>query len=751
MKQRLTTLQVGGMYCAACATRIEKVMKRQEGVIEVNVNLALERATILHDSSSIDQNALIGRIEKMGYSAWNLEEKTQEIHKESVRAQIELFLFCAILSLPFMLVMLQMAGLPVVFDGLNNPWLQLVLATQIQWIGGWSFYVGAFQAFRDRTANMDALVVLGTSAAYVYSVYMLLTGDHTHLYFETDAMIITMVRLGKLLELRAKSRTSEALQKLASLGVKSAHRLTDGVVEDVPVDFITVGDTLIVRPGEKIPVDGRVISGMSNVDESMLTGEMFPVVKKPNDLVYGATLNQAGVLQIQAERLGTESALGQIIRLVEEAQQSKAPVQRFADTISSYFVPTVIVLSLLTFTLWYFLLYPGFSNSLQAALIKATAVLVTACPCPLGLATPTAILVATGRAAEQGILFKDGKTLEILQQSRICLLDKTGTITEGQPMIDHVVLLPNTYVKSTSDLISLAASAELHSEHPLARVFVDSALTCGHLSEPQQFHSFPGYGVTAIIDSKMVTVGSIKFIRQQGFSLDNLLAVEQWEDRGMTAIVVGVEKQVAGVLFVADHIKSSSIHAIEELRQMGLRIIMVTGDSHRTARFIANQVGVRDVHANLSPQEKVNLILQFQRRGHHVMMVGDGVNDAPALATANVGIALGTGADVSLEAADIALLRSDLEGVVQAIALSRATLHNIRQNLFWALAYNVVAIPIAACGMLNPMLAGSAMAFSSVLVVTNALRLKQKKLIVEGTSRTSETQEVADERITEVK
>jgi P-type Cu+ transporter len=727
MGKRVETLQVGGMHCAACAARVEKVVKRQDGVIDASVNLALERATIVYEPHTVDMATVMGRIEKMGYSVRQAVSETSGTDPDGMRAQMELFLFSAVLCIPFLLLMVQMMGFDVTPHAFNNLWVQIALASQIQFIAGWSFYVGALQSIKDRMANMDVLVALGTTSAYFMGVYMMMNGN-PHVYFETSAVIITLVRLGKVLELKAKSRTSEALKKLASLNVKYAHRWHQGTWEDVLVEQLSVGDTVLVKPGEKIPVDGQILSGESNVDESMLTGELLPVPKQPGDPVFGATINHSSSLKIRIDRVGRDTALGHIIQLVEEAQTSKAPVQRLADTICAFFVPAVLGVALVTFTVWYPALLPGMTTSLHTAIMNATAVLVTACPCPLGLATPTAILVATGKAAEYGVFFKGGESLETLGRKGVCLLDKTGTITQGKPNVQEVHVIPNPYIHSKEDLLVLAASAEIHSEHPIAKVIVD-ACPDSSLFEAHHVTSYSGFGVTAIIQSRKVTIGSFRFLDEHGIRTDHVLSRRTaLEERGITVVGIAIDHQIVGMVGVADPIKASSVDAVKQLKRLGMQVMLLTGDNESTAHAMAQKVGIRAVYANVSPEDKVRIVRHFRSKGRHVVMVGDGVNDAPSLAAANVGIALGTGADVSVEAADVALIGTDLEGVVRAIKVSRATIRNIRQSLFWALAYNVVGIPAASCGLLNPMLAGAAMAFSSVLVVTNALRLKRVRL-----------------------
>lgn len=700
------------------------MVKRHDGVIDVSVNLALERATIVYDPNVVQLSALSQRIEKMGYSARQAVQSIHFLHSEDFRAQMELFFFSAVLCLPFMLSMLQMIGWNVVPSALQHSWIQLVLASQIQFIAGWSFYAGAYRALRDKTANMDVLVALGTTSAYLMGVYMLACGN-SHVYFETSAVIITFVRLGKALELRAKSRTFESLKKLASFNQAPAHRWKDGHVDDVPADQLSIGDIVAVRPGERIPADGVILHGESSVDESMFTGEFLPKAKSPGDTVFGGTLNHDGALQVRIDRVGMDTALGRVVQLIQDAQISKPPVQRLADTICAYFVPAVLGVALVTFVVWYFGLVPGSTGSAHTALMNATAVLVTACPCPLGLATPTAILVATGRAAELGILFKDGEALESLGRATVCLLDKTGTITSGTPVIKDILVFPNPYVRSKTELLRLAASAEFPSEHPIAKVLLN-ACSGQQLYAARDFQSFAGLGITAMVQSFPVSIGSFRFLQRQGVrTAPSFDWHARLEERGHTVIGVAIDKTLVGLFVFHDDIKASSADVVRHLHRLGMRVMLVTGDNQKTAEAIADRVGIRHVYAYLSPKDKADLVRHLQSKGESVVMVGDGVNDAPSIAAANVGMALGTGAAVSLETANVALVGSDLESVVHAVQLSRATMRNIRQSFMWALAYNVTGIPGAACGLFNPMLAGIAMACSSVLVVTNALRLKR--------------------------
>nr|WP_106782890.1 heavy metal translocating P-type ATPase [Lysinibacillus timonensis] len=724
---------ITGMTCAACATRIEKGLGKMDGVASANVNLALEKATIEFNPSEVTIADIIAKVEKLGYGAHQKQEdKEQEDYREKhIQDQQRKFIFSAILSLPLLWTMVghfAFTSFLYVPDLLMNPWVQLILATPVQFIIGKQFYVGAYKALRNGSANMDVLVVMGTSAAYFYSVYQAIvtTGSHhaPHLYFETSAVLITLILLGKLFEAKAKGRSSEAIKKLMGLQAKTAIVVRDGVEKEIPLEEVVIGDTILVKPGEKIPVDGEVIEGITAVDESMLTGESLPVDKNAGDVLYGSTINKNGFIKMKATKVGRDTALAQIIKVVEDAQGSKAPIQRLADQISGVFVPIVVGIAIITFLVWIIWVRPGeFTPALEVLI----AVLVIACPCALGLATPTSIMAGSGRAAEFGILFKGGEHLEQTQSIDTVVVDKTGTVTHGKPVLTDVLVADG---QNEETFLSLIGAAEKQSEHPLAQAIVQGIQEKGiELGNNQFFEAIPGYGVQATISGQGVVIGTRKLMQQYGINIEPVLPVmEELEKNGKTAMLAGINGQYAGLVAVADTIKDTSQEAVRRLQDMGIKVIMMTGDNERTAQAIGKEVGVDEVIAEVLPEGKADEVKKLQQQGKKVAMVGDGINDAPALATANIGMAIGTGTDVAMEAADITLIRGDLNSIADAILMSRKTMRNIKQNLFWAFAYNTVGIPIAAIGLLAPWVAGAAMAFSSVSVVLNALRLQRVKL-----------------------
>lgn len=721
---------ITGMHCAACSARIERAVGKLPGVYQAVVNLAVEKAVIEVNPAEVTSAMLIAKIESLGFGAQPIAtdaggeagaDREKAARQQDIKHQQFRLVLSAIFSLPLILAMvLHLLGSDgQVTELLMNPYLQWFLATPVQFIAGGQFYRGAYLALKNGGANMDVLVVLGTSAAYFYSIANMLYSPH-NLYFETSAILITLIILGKLLEARAKGRTSEAIKALMGLQAKTARVVRDGKEEEFPIDHVQVGDILAVRPGEKIPVDGIVVEGASTVDESMLTGESLPVEKKEGDVVTGATLNRVGAFKFKAARIGKDTALAQIVRIVEEAQGSKAPIQRFADVVSGYFVPVVVGLAVLTFLVWYVLVDAG---NFSRALVNFTAVLVIACPCALGLATPTSIMVGTGKGAENGILIKGAEHLEHAHRITTLVLDKTGTITKGEP---EVTDFTNLSGMAETELLSLAGGAEKNSEHPLAQAIVGySQKQTAPLIEPVAFTAIPGHGVEAVVDGKRILLGTRKLLQEQKIAFaEHIPVIEAMEQQGKTVMLMAIEGDLAGLFAVADTVKPRSVEAIAQLQALGIEVWMLTGDNERTAKAIAGSVGITHVLAEVLPEDKARKVKELKGQGKIVAMAGDGINDAPALATADVGFAVGTGTDVAIEAADITLMNSELTGIVATVRLSKATMKNIKQNLFWALVYNSLGIPLAAAGYLSPVIAGAAMAFSSVSVVTNALRLK---------------------------
>ena len=714
------TLLVEGMTCAACSARIEKVLNRLDGVTKATVNLSTNKAVVEFPSGIIEDETLVKAIEKAGYKA-EIEverdlDREKELREKEIKSLKTLFIISAILSVPlFSAMFFHMAGLHTI---LSNGWFQLALATPVQFIIGYRFYRGAYNSLRGGGANMDVLVSMGTSAAYFYSVYNLIKGVHEY-YFEASAVVITLVLLGKTFEAIAKGKTSEAIKKLMGLQPKTAKVIRDGKEVDIPIEKVEIGDIIVVRPGERIPVDGIIVEGNSAVDESMITGESIPVDKSKGDEVIGATINKYGTFKFEATKVGKDTVLSQIIKLVEDAQGSKAPVQRLADKISGIFVPVVVAIAVVT--LLAFTLIKGDFNT---GLINAVAVLVIACPCALGLATPTAIMVGTGKGAEKGILIKSGEHLERAHKIDTIIFDKTGTITKGEPEVTDILSFEGI---DGEEVLRVAASVEKVSEHPLGQAIVKKGEEESlELKEPEEFVSIPGKGIQATLEGKRVLIGNRKLMQDNGISIeageDDLLRLEE---EGKTAMLIAIDGNLRGIIAVADKIKETSKDAIEKLKSMGLEVYMITGDNERTARAIAKEVGITNVLAEVLPENKAEVVEKIKSEGKKVGMVGDGINDAPALAAADVGFAIGTGTDVAIEAADITLMRGDLQGVVTAIRLSHRTMRTIKQNLFWAFFYNSIGIPFAALGLLNPMIAGAAMAFSSVSVVTNSLRLRK--------------------------
>lgn len=712
---------IQGMTCAACSSRLDKVLNKIEGVESANVNLSTNLATITFKSGAVEDKEILDTIKKAGFSG-EIEvkrdfDREKELREKEIKSLKTSFIISAILSIPLFSVMfLQMAGIETILD---NGWVQLLLATPVQFIIGRRFYKGAYNSLRGGGANMDVLVSMGTSAAYFYSLYNLLNGSD-EFYFESSAVIITLILLGKTFEAIAKGKTSEAIKKLMGLQPKTANVIRDGKEVEILIEDLKVKDIVVVRPGEKVPVDGIIVKGHSSLDESMISGESIPVDKTVGDKVIGATVNKFGSFQFEATNIGENTVLSQIIRLVEDAQGSKAPVQRLADQISSVFVPVVVLIALVTFLFFNFV-----KGDFNTGLLNAVAVLVIACPCALGLATPTAIMVGTGKGAENGILIKSGEHLEKAHKIDTLVLDKTGTITKGKPELTDIYPIN---IKE-EDLLVRLASAESPSEHPLSEGIMKYAKDKNiEIKTPSKFEAVPGKGLIAKVDEEVIFVGNRRLMKENSLDIssveDKLVSLEE---EGKTAMLISNDKEILGVIAVADQVKGGSVEAIKELKEMNLDIYMLTGDNERTARSIAKTVGIDNVFADVLPEDKSTIVMDLKDKGRNVGMVGDGINDAPALVSADVGFAIGTGTDIAMEASDITLISGELETIVTSIRLSHRTMRTIKQNLFWAFFYNAIGIPFAALGYLNPMVAGAAMAFSSVSVVTNSLRLKNFK------------------------
>ncbi|PEI84340.1 heavy metal translocating P-type ATPase [Bacillus toyonensis] len=726
---------VSGMTCAACANRVEKRLNKLDGVNKATVNFALESATVDFNPDEVSVNEMKSTITKLGYK---LEVKSDEQdgstdHRlQEIERQKKKFIISFILSFPLLWAMVShfsFTSFIYLPDMLMNPWVQLALATPVQFIIGGQFYIGAYKALRNKSANMDVLVALGTSAAYFYSVYLSIqsigSSEHmTDLYFETSAVLITLIILGKLFEAKAKGRSSEAIKKLMGLQAKTATVVRDGTEMKILIEEVVAGDIVYVKPGEKIPVDGEIVEGKSAIDESMLTGESIPVDKTIGDVVIGSTINKNGFLKVKATKVGRDTALAQIIKVVEEAQGSKAPIQRVADQISGIFVPVVVVIAIITFAVWMIFVTPG---DFGGALEKMIAVLVIACPCALGLATPTSIMAGSGRSAEYGILFKGGEHLEATHRLDTVILDKTGTVTNGKPVLTDIIVADGFHEE---EILRLVGAAEKNSEHPLAEAIVEGIKEKKiDIPSSETFEAIPGFGIESIVEGKQLLIGTRRLMTKFNIDIEEVSkSMEELEREGKTAMLIAIDKEYAGIVAVADTVKDTSKAAIARLKKMGLDVVMITGDNTQTAQAIAGQVGIDHVIAEVLPEGKAEEVKKLQAQGKKVAMVGDGINDAPALATADIGMAIGTGTDVAMEAADITLIRGDLKSIADAIFMSKMTIRNIKQNLFWALAYNGLGIPIAALGFLAPWVAGAAMAFSSVSVVLNALRLQRVKL-----------------------
>ncbi|MDN7136632.1 heavy metal translocating P-type ATPase [Pseudidiomarina sp. 1ASP75-14] len=745
MKQQTMQLQLSGMSCAGCAKSIERALSEVNGVDEVHVNFATEIAAV--KGTKLDGQKLTAAVKAAGYDAQAIDHSqpaTSDPQAQAQQRQLVKFIIAALLSLPLLYTMFGhfswTEGVPVP-DLLMSPWLQLMLATPVQFVIGWQFYRGSYHALRGGAANMDVLVALGTSAAYFYSIYLAWFDDtfqrHDGLYFETSAVLITLIVLGKWFEARAKGRSSNAIRQLLELQPAKALLEQDAdSTKQVAVADLQVGDIVHVQPGQNVPVDGEVISGSSAIDESMLTGESMPVSKSAGDKVIGGTLNTTGFIRVQVKQTGADTALAKIVKVVEQAQTSKAPIQRLADKVAGIFVPVVLVIALLTCLIWFFLLAPG---DWRQAFESTVAVLVIACPCALGLATPTSIMAGSGRAAQAGVLFKQSAVLEMTHTIDTIVFDKTGTLTEGKPKLTDFELLSETISKSA--IAGLLLAVEKQSAHPLAQAIVrgtESLTESATTPKVKEFSALHGKGVSATIigldgdveHTQHALIGTLRLLKEHDTVISPAAEqrFQELQQQGKTVMAVAVNQQLVAYVAVADTLRETSKNALQLLRQRGLKLIMLTGDNRQTAQAIAEQLGIDEVIAEVLPEDKARQIKQLQAEGRCVAMVGDGVNDAPALAVADVGVAMGSGTDVAIETADIALLRADLQTLVHAIEMSELTLRNIRQNLFWAFAYNTLGIPIAAAGLLAPWLAGGAMALSSVSVVLNALRLQRVKL-----------------------
>ncbi|MEH2285819.1 MAG: heavy metal translocating P-type ATPase [Nostoc sp.] len=749
------TLKLRGMSCAACANNIEKAIRSVSGVIDCNVNFGAEQATIKYDRSLANLEKIQAAIASAGYSSDSLQEEllseeddAEKASRQALQRQLSLkvvvggviSIFLLLGSLPMMTGL----NLPLIPSFLQNSWMQLVLTTPVVfWCGG-SFYRNGWKSLKRHTATMDTLIALGTSAAYLYSLFVtvfpkffIAQGLIPHLYYEVAAIVITLILLGRLLENRARGQTSEAIRKLIGLQARDARIIRDGREIDVPIAEVRINDVILVRPGEKIPVDGEVISGASTVDEAMVTGESLPVKKQPGDEVIGATINGAGAFQFRVTRVGNDTFLAQIVKLVQQAQGSKAPIQRLADQVTGWFVPAVIAVAIATFVIWF-----NFTGNLTLATMTTVGVLIIACPCALGLATPTSVMVGTGKGAENGILIKGADSLELAHKIKTIVLDKTGTLTQGKPTVTDFVTVKGTANGNEIQLLQLAATVERNSEHPLAAAVVKYAQSQEvSLIDAKNFVANAGSGVQAVVSNQLVQIGTQRWLTELGINTISLQQYKDaWEAAGKTVILIAVDGELQGIMGIADALKPSSAAVVKALQKLGLEVVMLTGDNRKTADAIALEVGIERIFAEVRPDQKAAIIQSLQgeieklpnSKSKIVAMVGDGINDAPALAQADVGIAIGTGTDVAIAASDITLISGDLQGIVTAIQLSRATINNIRQNLFFAFIYNVIGIPIAAGilfpifgWLLNPIIAGAAMALSSLSVVSNALRLRK--------------------------
>jgi P-type Cu+ transporter len=749
-------LKLNGMSCASCANNIEKAILNVPGVVKGNVNFSTDRAIISYDSKQTNIKIITKAVIDIGYEAQVIptdltpEDDTETSRQQRQERDLQRRVFIGA-TLSFLLVIGTLSHfnlkLPPFLSSLENPWVQLALAAPVQFWVGREFHRSAWKAFRHRTADMNTLISLGTNIAFFYSLwitinpnYFIAQGLSAEVYYEASAMIVTLTLLGRWLENRAKGATSSAIKALMGLQAKTARVVRDNKEIDIPIDEVILTDIVIVRPGEKIPVDGEVVSGYSTVDESMLTGESFPVTKQVGDEVVGATLNKMGSFQFRATKIGKDTALAQIVKLVQQAQNSKAPIQKLADNITSWFVPAIIAIAITTFTSWFLI-----TGNFTLSIVAMVSVLIIACPCALGLATPTSVTVGIGKGAENGILIKGAESLELARKIQTIVMDKTGTITQGKPVVTDTAsildLVPDSpYILDPLALWRSIGALENNSEHPLAEALFQYAhlqIKDSQLPTVEKFEAIAGSGIKGIVEKRQIWIGTQRWLDEMGInSAIFKVQKEGWEDAGKTVVFVAIEGHLQAAIAVADTVKPTSAQAIQTLQKMGIEVVMLTGDNQRTAKAIADRVGIKNVLAEVRPDRKAQTIETLQTQSHKVVaMVGDGINDAPALAQADVGMAIGTGTDVAIAASDITLISGDLQGIVTAIRLSRATMQNIQQNLFWALGYNVLGIPLAAGilfpitgWLLNPAIAGAAMAFSSISVVLNALRLKSLKL-----------------------
>jgi len=740
------TLKLRGMSCASCANNIESAIRAVPGVSESSVNFGVEQATITYDPQKTNIEGIQRAVEEAGYAAFPLQEEmvmgeddaekvARLAESQDLTRKVWVGAIISAVLLIGSLPMMTGLNLPFIPAWLHNFWLQAMLTAPVQFWCGQSFYTNGWKALKRHTATMDTLIALGTSAAYFYSLFVTINpgfltaqGLTPSVYYEVAAIVITLILLGRLFENRARGQTSEAIRKLMGLQARDARILRNGQEMEVPIAQVQLGDIVVVRPGEKIPVDGEVIEGTSTIDEAMVTGESVPVKKQAGDEVIGATINRTGSFKFRVTRVGKDTFLAQIVKLVQQAQGSKAPIQRLADQVTGWFVPAVIAIAISTFIIWF-----NIMGNFTLALITMVEVLIIACPCALGLATPTSVMVGTGKGAENGILIKGAESLELAHKIQAIVLDKTGTLTQGQPTVTDFITTMGTANGNELELLQLVASVERNSEHPLAEAVVRYAQSQEvTLTEVQDFEAIAGSGVQAKVSDRLVHIGTQRWMQELGIDAQALERdKERLESLGKTAILLAVDSQLQGLMGITDALKPTSVQAVRALQRMGLEVIMLTGDNRQTAETIAREVGIKRVFAEVRPDQKVAQIYKLQSEGKIVAMVGDGINDAPALAQAQVGIAIGTGTDVAIAASDITLISGDLQGIVTAIQLSRATMRNIRQNLFFAFIYNVAGIPIAAGilypvfgWLLSPIIAGAAMAFSSVSVVTNALRLR---------------------------